>query len=73
MKEDYSNINMPCWICKYGHNCKYYSDSVWDQWIINNNSCPALQYEYTSIYKAIKEEYKKKNERHSPLNRPKVI
>lgn len=67
MREDCNNINMPCWTCPYGHNCKYYSDPVWDQWIVNNNYCPAMYYEYSSIYKAIQEDYNRKHSYVSPL------
>ena len=68
MKESYNDIYMPCWFCPYGHNCKYYSDPVWDQWIANNQICPAYNYTYGSIYRAIENEKIKKEAYVSPLN-----
>lgn len=66
---DLSKIKMPCWSCQYGHNCKYYSDPVWDQWIIDNNECPAKMYSYSSIYKAIQNKEEEKRSYISPLEK----
>ena len=46
------NIRMPCFACQYSHSCKYYGSSLWDQYIINHpdEGCPALKYDFNSIY-----------------------
>lgn len=63
------NFKLPCFDCFYGHNCKYYSDQLWVDYMIRyERTCPAIKYPYSSIYYSIleyKEEQKRRAERFS--------
>lgn len=66
------NLKIPCFSCAYGHSCKYYSNTLWDDWMFQHpeDGCPALKYPYESIYiSALKQaEEAKKQKRFSPAS-----
>lgn len=59
--EEFNNIYMPCWDCPYGHSCKYYQDSLWDQWIVYTRCCPVYYYPFNYIYNNAKNKKAKIN------------
>lgn len=59
------NYKVACFSCDYWYDCKYYKNTTWDWWIFQHpeEGCPAMKYTYDSIFYAIENEKKKKEER----------
>lgn len=58
-KSDSFELSAPCFKCQYCYNCRYWQNTLWSDWILKNDKCPAQLYTFDSLMVSILEQQEK--------------